>query len=404
MWVDGAIIVGAGPSGLATAACLSAAGIGSSVILEKNSCIGSLWQNRTYDRLRLHIPKQFCELPMSPFPDSFPIYPTRTQFVDYLENYAAHFQIRARFHECVQSAVFDPRLGLWRVRTIRESGEGDRERQAREYVGRWLVVASGENAEPLLPWDLPGLASFRGSVKHSSEFKNGCDYAGKSVLVVGSGNSGMEIALDLVQHNAKPAIVVRSPVHILPREMLGFSTYSVAMKLLKHLPVWLADRLLVSYAIAALGSTARHGIRRPDVGPMEMKAKTGRTPVLDVGTLSKIKAGKIKVRPSLESLSSCSARFSDGQQGDYDAIIFATGYKSNVPQWLKGEVGNSFSADGFPRCGWKGERGLYVAGLSRKGIFGGSKDAQMIAEDISKEYSLVRKLVSSNRAKQQQQQ
>lgn len=84
-------------------------------------------------------------------------------------------------------------------------------------------------------------------------------------------------------------------VHILPREMLGFSTFGIAMALLKWLPIKLVDKLLLLVAEAKLGSTDRLGLRRPSTGPIELKNATGKTPVLDVGALSAIKAGKIKV-------------------------------------------------------------------------------------------------------------
>jgi indole-3-pyruvate monooxygenase len=83
--------------------------------------------------------------------------------------------------------------------------------------------------------------------------------------------------------------------HVLPREVFGKSTFSVAMRLMKSLPVWLVDCFLVSYSRLVLGDTSACGIQRPKVGPLELKAKMGKTPVLDVGTLAKIRSGHIKV-------------------------------------------------------------------------------------------------------------
>lgn len=199
IWVNGPVIVGAGPSGLATAACLREQGV-PYVVLEKADCIASLWQKRTYDRLKLHLPKQFCQLPKLPFPQEFPEYPTRIQFIEYLENYAKHFEISPRFNECVQSARYDETSGLWRVKTSEA-----------EYICRWLVVATGENAEVVWP-GIEGLTEFTGDVKHVSEYKSGKKYEGKKVLVVGCGNSGMEVSLDLCNHNASPALVLRNSV------------------------------------------------------------------------------------------------------------------------------------------------------------------------------------------------
>lgn len=209
IWVNGPVIVGAGPSGLATAACLRDQGV-PFVMLERAECIASLWQKRTYDRLKLHLPKQFCQLPKLPFPEDFPEYPTKRQFIQYLESYAEKFEINPRFNECVQSARYDETSGLWRVKTASSAGSTKTEF---EYICRWLVVATGENAERVMP-DIEGLADFGGEVIHACDYKSGEKYKGKKVLVVGCGNSGMELSLDLSNHNASPSMVVRSSVSI----------------------------------------------------------------------------------------------------------------------------------------------------------------------------------------------
>ncbi|XP_038975682.1 probable indole-3-pyruvate monooxygenase YUCCA7 [Phoenix dactylifera] len=203
VWVNGPIIIGAGPSGLAVGACLKEQGV-PFVILERSDCIASLWQKRTYDRLKLHLPKQFCQLPKLPFPEDYPEYPSKKQFIDYLESYAKNFDTNPRFNQSVQSARYDETCGLWRVRTAGSGAEV-------EYIGRWLVVATGENAERVVP-ELEGLGQFGGDVTHVCDYISGRVYQGKRVLVVGCGNSGMEVCLDLCDHNAFPSMVVRDSV------------------------------------------------------------------------------------------------------------------------------------------------------------------------------------------------
>ncbi|KAI0491859.1 hypothetical protein KFK09_026120 [Dendrobium nobile] len=376
VWVSGPIIVGAGPSGLAVAACLKAKGI-PSLVIERSHCIASLWQLKSYDRLRLHLPKSFCELPLMPFPAEFPTYPTKEQFVSHLQSYAANFKIQPVFGEAVVNAEYDIR-GFWRVRT---EGMGKR----REYVSRWVVAATGENAEEVVP-DIAGMTTeFKGTAVHTSKYRSGEVYNGKKVLVVGCGNSGMEVCLDLCNNGARPGIVVRDAVHILPREMLGQSTFGLSMWLLKWLPVQIVDRLLLFFARLMLGNTARLGLRRPKLGPLELKGMSGKTPVLDVGTLAKIKSGDIKVFPAVKRFTAEGAEFVDGRSEDFDALILATGYRSNVPSWLK-EKDLFSEKDGLPRRpfpnGWKGERGLYAVGFTKKGLLGASIDASRIAQDI----------------------
>ncbi|XP_057799449.1 probable indole-3-pyruvate monooxygenase YUCCA4 [Salvia miltiorrhiza] len=376
----GPIIVGAGPSGLAAAACLGESGV-PALLLERSACIASLWQQRTYDRLKLHLPRQFCELPYLNFPSHFPKYPTKDQFVSYMEAYARHFSIEPRFKQAVLDARYDAVSGLWRVQTADCL-----------YVSRWLVVATGENAEPVQP-EIHGLDRFHGPVLHTSDYRSGSDFFRKKVLVVGCGNSGMEVSLDLCRHHASPSIVVRNSVHILPREMWGVSTFSMAMVLLKWLPLKLVDKFLLLVANFKFGKTAKLGLRRPKTGPLELKNATGKSPVLDVGALSLIKSGKIEVVEGVKEITKNGAKFCDGQERDFDSIILATGYKSNVPSWLKGE--DFFTKDGMPKTpfpySWKGEKGLYAVGFTRRGLLGTSSDAVKIAEDIADQWRMINK-------------
>ncbi|KAI4316277.1 hypothetical protein L6164_024272 [Bauhinia variegata] len=385
VWVHGPIIVGAGPSGLAVAACLSEHGV-PSVILERSECIASLWQHRTYDRLKLHLPKQFCELPLMGFPSNFPKYPTKHQFISYLESYASHFSIQPRFNQTVQIADFDPSSGLWNVQT-----------QDFEYISRWLIIATGENAEPFIP-KITGMEVFQGSIAHTSVYKSGSDYKGQRVLVVGCGNSGMEVSLDLCRHNAIPHMVARNTVHVLPREIFGFSTFGIAMALSKWFPLRLVDKFLLLMSSYILGNTDQYGLRRPKTGPIELKNATGKTPVLDVGAMAQIKSGKIKVMEGVKEITRNGAKFMDGQEKEFDSIILATGYRSNVPTWLKSC--DFFTKDGMPKMpfpnGWKGENGLYTVGFTRRGLLGTASDASNIAQDIAGEWLTIKESKNSH--------
>ncbi|KAG8636283.1 hypothetical protein MANES_16G116100v8 [Manihot esculenta] len=377
IWVPGPVIVGAGPSGLATAACLKERGV-PSLILERSNCIASLWQLKTYDRLRLHLPKQFCELPLMPFPSNFPTYPTKQQFLAYLEAYAKHFGLAPVFNNTVVSAEFDPRCGFWRIKTL------GLKQEETEYVCQWLIVATGENAEEVVP-DIEGMNQFEGPILHTSSYKTGELFRGKSVLVVGCGNSGMEVCLDLCNYNARPSMVVRDSVHVLPQEMLGRSTFGLSMWLLKWFPMRLVDQILLLVSRFTLGDTSQFGLNRPKLGPIQLKNVTGKTPVLDVGTLAKIRSGDIKVCRGIHRLMHHCVEFVDGSIGNFDAIILATGYKSNVPSWLKGN--EMFSEkEGLPHKpfpnGWKGENGLYAVGFTKRGLLGASIDARRIAQDM----------------------
>ncbi|XP_057430822.1 probable indole-3-pyruvate monooxygenase YUCCA3 [Lotus japonicus] len=388
IWVNGPVIVGAGPSGLAVASGLKDQGV-PFIILERANCIASLWQNRTYDRLKLHLPKQFCQLPNFPFPEDFPEYPTKFQFIKYLESYAKHFNINPQFNETVQSAKYDETFGLWRVKTIRKStntpsGGGGSEI---EYICRWLVVATGENSEKVVP-EFEGLDKFGGHVMHACDYKSGEKHKGQQVLVVGCGNSGMEVSLDLCNYNASPTMVVRSSVHVLPREVYGKSTFEVAVMLMKRFPLWMVDKILLILARLILGNIEKYGLKRPSIGPIELKNTAGKTPVLDIGALEKIRSGQIKVVPGIRRFFQGKVELVDGKVLQIDSVVLATGYRSNVPSWLK--ENDFFSEDGIPKDpfpnGWKGKAGLYAVGFTRRGLSGASLDAMSVSHDIAKSW------------------
>ncbi|MFS8008037.1 putative indole-3-pyruvate monooxygenase [Helianthus anomalus] len=375
--VNGPVIVGAGPSGLAVGAGLHQQGV-PFVILERADCIAALWQHNTYDRLKLHLPKQFCQLPYFPFPPDFPEYPSKYQFIEYLETYAKKFEISPRFNESVQSAKYDETCGLWRVRTV--AGECEV-----EYICRWLVVATGENAEKVVP-EFEGLDEFEGTVMHACDYRSGEAFEGKRVLVVGCGNSGMEVSLDLCHHNALPSMVVRSSVHILPREIGGKSTFELATALMKWLPLKVVDKILLVLASCILGNLEKYGIKRPTKGPLQLKNIKGKTPVLDIGALQKIKSGKIQIVPGIKKFTSGRVELVNGANLEIDSVILATGYCTNVPSWLKEE--SLFSKEGMPIRpfpeGWKGKAGVYAVGFTGRGLSGASFDAVRVAQDVGK--------------------
>ncbi|XP_057429444.1 probable indole-3-pyruvate monooxygenase YUCCA7 [Lotus japonicus] len=379
--VNGAVIVGCGPSGLAIAALLKDQGV-PFIILERTNCIGSLWQNCTYDRLKLHLPKQLCQLPNFPFPDHYPEYPNKTQFIEYLESYAKHFDINPQFNETVHSAYYDESVSLWRVKSIKESSEEV------EYSCRWLVVASGENSEKVVPV-FEGLEEFGGHVAHTGDYKSGKRYSGERVLVVGCGNSGMEVSLDLCNNNASPLMLVRSSVHVLPREVFGTSIYEFAAMLKKLLPLWMVDKILLTLTRLILGNVEKYGLKRPSIGPLELKNTTRISPVLDMGVVAKIKSGQIKVVPAgIRRFLPGKVELVDGKVLDIDSVILATGYRSNVPSWLK--ENDFFSHDGIPKDpfpnGWKGKNGIYAIGFTRKGIFASCLYAKNVCRDIAESW------------------
>ncbi|XP_076915823.1 putative indole-3-pyruvate monooxygenase YUCCA10 [Bidens hawaiensis] len=177
------LIVGAGPAGIATSACLILLSI-PNIVLEREDCYACLWQKKAYDRLKLHLAKNFCQLPHMAFLLSVPTFVPKNMT-------AQKWVVTAKNRV----------LGL-----------------VEEYVGEFLVVATSENSEAVIP-NIYGLDNFKGLVIHPSEYENGNKFGDEKVLVVGAGNSSMEIAYDLCNWGAQTSIVIRSPKHVLTKEL-----------------------------------------------------------------------------------------------------------------------------------------------------------------------------------------
>ncbi|WCJ34937.1 Flavin-binding monooxygenase family protein [Euphorbia peplus] len=368
------IIVGAGPAGLATSACLNNLCI-PNIIIEKETCSASLWRLHSYDCVHLHLAKQFCELPYAPHESDTPTFMPKSKFIEYIDNYTLKNKINPLYGHFVEAASFDNCLGRWRVKAMnKDSGETE------VYYSKFIVIASGENNVGFIPRVI-GLESFTGKVIHSNEYRNGGEFQGKQVLVVGCGNSGMEISFDLAKHGANASIVIRSPFHVVTREMVYFG-----MVLLKYIPMKYVDALVALWARIKYGDLSPYGICRPSIGPFLNKIITGKTPVIDVGTVKKIQSKEIKVVPEIVCVKENMVEFSDNSTQHFDVMVFATGYKSVANTWLKDNhyIMNDKSMPKNPSpMHWKGENRSYCVGFSRNGLNGISRDAMTVATEIS---------------------
>lgn len=341
-----AIVIGAGPAGLAVAHCLKRVGL-VPLVLDKADTVGSVWR-RHYDRLHLHTPRAHSSLPGLAMPASYGRYPSRAQFIAYLEDYARHFDIEPVFDAPVRS--IRRARGGWRV----EAGE-------RSASAPIVVVATGWADFPHRPrW--PGLDGFGGSIIHSSGYRNTADYVGKRVLVVGFGNSGAEIALDLCEAGVDVSLAVRSPIRILPRDLMGLPILSFAIAQ-RFLPARVADALNAPILRLAVGSIETLGMKTAAKGPMRMIEEDGRVPVLDIGAVKKIREGRIKVRGGIDSFSRSGVVFAGTSAEPFDAVILATGFKPDMRALLPDSLG-VLDASGRPRVSDRpsAEPGLFFIG------------------------------------------
>jgi indole-3-pyruvate monooxygenase len=363
------VIVGAGPAGLAVGACLQHAGI-PFVMLERAAQIGISWRNH-YERLHLHTAKRFSALPYLPFPADYPRYPSRQQMIDYLELYAQRFQLQPRFNQNV-------------LRLSVENGHWQTQTEDFVYSSDFVVMATGLNESPTIPtW--PDQERFKGPILHSSSYRNGEPYRGQNVLVVGFGNSGTEIALDLTEHGAIPAMSVRSPINVVFRDRFGIPVQLISIAM-SPLPSRVIDAINRPILRMAFGDLSPYGLQQAPYGATTQVREQGKIPVIDIGTIGLIKQGKIKVYPGIERFTEDGLIFSDGKRHAFDAVILATGYHVKLNNLISGqavfdvrgypvESGRASSLPGLYFCGFQNS----AAGLLRKIRI----EAKGIARDIA---------------------
>jgi putative flavoprotein involved in K+ transport len=364
--MDDVVIVGAGPAGLAAAATLRARGI-DATILERERRLGEPWRTR-YDRLHLHTIRWLSDLPGYRIPRKFGRWVARDQFVQYLEQYSAYHHLEPRFG--VEATRIDRDDGHWCVRT-----------SAGTFPARVVIVASGYTRVPHLPrW--PG--AFDGPIVHSAEYRNPLPYRDQDVLIVGAGNSGTEIALDLAEGGARRVrIAVRTPPNILRRDIKGFPTQLIGFAL-QRLPPGLLNPMVRVLRRATIPDLSAWGLPQPNA-PFSQFRRTATVPIIDVGFFDAVRMGVIQVVPGVTALDGRAVVLADGSRVLVDAIVAATGYQPGLEP-LVGHVtaiGEHGIPSPQPRLHFLGI-GIPLTGLLHQV----GKDAQQLAASVARELSI----------------
>ncbi len=364
------LIIGAGPAGMAIAGRLSKMGI-PYLLLEQSNHVAHTWHGH-YNRLCLHTVKEHSNLPHQEFPEHYPTYVPRLDLIAYWEDYIRTMKIEPLFGQKVQHIR---RVGeVWETTTTQG-----------KFISQNVVVATGYNRVPIVPvW--PGLERFELPLIHSKDYRNASPYKGKKVLLIGMGNTGAELALDLYEHGAFPTISVRSPVNIILRDVLGRPAQKTAI-LLSKLPDWAYDFIAKMVQKRTIGNLTKYGLQASPYAPSEQLRRFGKVPVIDIGTVDLIKQRKVNILPDVESFQENSITFKNGATESFDAVIACTGYRAQVEDFF--ENGQALLNErGYPRSLWFDEpeyQGLYFCGFSipLSGILRNIKmDSALIAEHI----------------------
>jgi len=366
------LIIGASISGLAVAASLQRQGI-EFIIIEKQGEVAAPWRNH-YDRLHLHTSKRFSNLPYKKFGKTIPRYPSRQQVVDYLDDYQKEFNIKPVFNTTAISVKKGS--GYWITQT--DNGL---------FKSSYLVMATGAYGRPK-PIQFNGMETFTGRILHSYEYKTGKDFTGQRVLVVGFGNSACEIAIDLYEQGSMPAMAVRSPVNVIPRDVLGVPVLELSL-LLNRLPPRVADMISAPLIKWLIGDLSELGLKKMPYGPLEEIRRDGNAPVLDIGTIQHIRQGHINIYGDIDHIEGRTIYFKGGEKGEFDAIVAGIGYYRDYAEMV--DVDRSRFEDlraSVATQKYFGKDGLYFCGywVSPTGqIREIASDAQKIARDIAKQ-------------------
>jgi len=369
------LIVGASISGLASAACLKKQGI-EYTIIEKHSQVAGPWRNH-YQRLHLHTNKRVSGLPYKKFGSDIPRYPGRQEVVNYLEDYANEFDILPLFN--TEAKSIKKSNDHWITKTNTES-----------FQSKYVIIATGAFGKPK-PVHFKGIESFTGRILHSADYKTGQAFKGQKVLVVGFGNSACEIAIDLYEQGAVPCMSVRSPVNIIPRDVLGIPILEISQWMSK-LPPRMADIVNAPLLSILIGDITKLGLKKMPYGPFEQIQKDASIPVLDIGTVKHIRQGHIKVFGDISHIENRIVYFTGGEKQEVEAIVAGIGYYRGYADILEVDPARFEDLKApVPKQKYFGHDGLYFCGfyISPTGqIKEIGNDAKEIAKSIAKREKL----------------
>jgi putative flavoprotein involved in K+ transport len=322
------VIVGAGPAGLATGAMLRRAGV-EPLLLEAGPEPGAAWRGR-YDRLRLHTPRLLSGLPGARIPRRYGRWVARDDLIEYFHDYARGLDVRTDT----------------RVERLEQDGDGWRvETDSGSVRARDVIVATGYSGTPRVP-DWPGRDSYTGELIHSSDYRSPEPFRGRDVLVVGTGNSGAEIAHDVADGGAaRTRLAVRTPPQIVRRSTAGIPAQLIGMAI-KYLPPHWVDPISKRQRKLTIPDLTSQGLPRPELGVRTSFITTGTTPILDVGIVDAVLRGRVEIVAAVESFDGADVVLADGARIAPDAVIAATGYDVGLED-MAGHLG-VLNERGFP--------------------------------------------------------
>ncbi|MEV0155777.1 NAD(P)-binding domain-containing protein [Micromonospora sp. NPDC050686] len=316
-----AAVIGAGAAGLAACKALGDAGV-DAVCFESGDTVGGLWVygsagSPAYRTLHLNTSKGRTEFADHPMPAHWPDYPDHVRVAGWLADYADRFGLRpaVRLRHTVDH-VAPTGDGRWTVRATGPDGPV-------EVTVAAVVVASGHNRVPKPPGDVPGRCA--AEQLHSHAYRGPEQLAGRRVLVVGGGNSAMDIAVDSSYAASRTLLSLRRGVWIVPKYLLGRPSDTLNGALARRLPWRLRQRISQRMLTTTVGPPTRYGLPAPAHGFLQDH------PTLSDGLLTRLTHGEIEARPGIAGFDGHRVTFTDGRSDDVDLVVWCTGYRVELP-------------------------------------------------------------------------
>lgn len=318
-------IIGAGPAGLAAGRSLLRRGV-SLDWFEKGSMVGGLWRidndngaAAAYATLHLNSSRRTTQYPSDPMPDDWPDYPSHRLLAQYFQQFAERHDLLRHITFRAEVTAVEPLPGRgrpgangWAVTTTATG--------TRTY--RSVVVANGHHGTPHTV-TFPGV--FNGEVLHTHDYVEPSVFTGKDVVVVGVGNSGMDVSCDAASVARSVTLVTRHGVHVLPKYVFGRPIENLASSLNGYLPHAVERRLYEAIVRVSVGRPQDRGLPEPDHRLLEAH------PTVSAQLYDRVGHGDIIVRPAIEQLEGTKVRFVDGTVVPADVLVLATGYDVSLP-------------------------------------------------------------------------
>jgi dimethylaniline monooxygenase (N-oxide forming) len=379
---DRVCIIGAGSSGIAVGKVLHQRGIPFDCF-ELSDRVGGnwVWGNKngvssSYRSLHINTSRERMEYSDYPMPKSYPDFPRHDQIAEYFDSYVDHFGFRdrIRFETGVEHVSRRPD-GTFEVRV--SDGE------THEY--RAVLVANGHHWDPRWPEPpFPGSDTFEGEQIHSHDYKEESQLEGKDVVVLGMGNSAMDIAVDASYHARSTILAARRGAHIVPKYIFGKPADQIGGA--EWIPGWVRFPLFRGILKTAVGDLEAYGLPKPDHKFAEAH------PTISGRILDRLAHGAITAKPNIAALEGDRVRFEDGSEARADLVVYCTGYKITFPFFDEGFVsapGNEIRL--FKRVFHPTVPGLYFIGLLQP--LGAimpiaERQGELIADHLLGEYEL----------------